>query len=169
MLERLSVAPSLPRGPMPAVVAAFETIGMAKTAKSAFEAKELGFLRPNDHITFNRERLLSDAKNRALELTQNYRPPEPVKLILPGPSGKAALLLMVKELRAQGKLAAHDELIATLLAEVLSGGSTADSSAPVSEEQILRLEREAVLRLLRTEATAARMEHMLNTGRPLRN
>jgi 3-hydroxyacyl-CoA dehydrogenase len=169
MLERLSVAPSLPRGPMPAVAAAFETIGMAKTAKSAFEAKELGFLRPNDRITFNRERLLSDAKNRALELAQNYRPPEPVKLTLPGPSGRAALLLMAKELRAQGKLTAHDELIATLLAEVLSGGPAADSSVPVSEEQILDLEREAVLSLLRTEATAVRMEHMLSTGRPLRN
>ena len=169
MLERLSVAPSLPRGPMPAVAAAFETIGLAKTAKSAFEAKELGFLRPNDGITFNRDRLLADAKNSALELAQNYRPPEPAKLILPGRSGKAALLLMACELRAQGKLTVHDEFIATLLAEVLSGGPDADGGNSVTEDQILRLEREAVLRLLRTEETAARIEHMLNTGRPLRN
>jgi 3-hydroxyacyl-CoA dehydrogenase len=169
MLERLSAAPALPRGPMPGVAAAFETIGLAKTAKSAFEAREMGFLRPNDRITFNRDRLLADAKNRALELAGNYRPPEPANLILPGPSGKAALLLMTSELRAQGKLAAHDETIATLLAEVLSSGPDTDSSKSVSEDQILRLEREAVLHLLRTEETAARIEHMLNTGRPLRN
>ncbi|HWP58969.1 MAG TPA: 3-hydroxyacyl-CoA dehydrogenase NAD-binding domain-containing protein [Candidatus Acidoferrales bacterium] len=169
MLARLSTAPDLPRGPMAGVAAAFETIGMAKTASSAFEAKELGFLRPSDRITFNRERLLADAKSRALELAENYRPPEPAKLIVPGPSGKAALLIMARELRAAGKLSAHDELVATLLAEVLSGGPDADPSAPVSEEDILRLEREAVLRLLKTEQTAARMEHMLKTGRPLRN
>jgi 3-hydroxyacyl-CoA dehydrogenase len=151
------------------VAAAFETIGLAKTAKSAFEAKEMGFLRSNDRITFNRDRLLADAKNRALELAGNYRPPEPANLVLPGPSGKAALLLMTSELRAQGKLAAHDETIATLLAEVLSGGPDTDAAKSVSEDQILRLEREAVLHLLRTEETAARIEHMLNTGRPLRN
>jgi 3-hydroxyacyl-CoA dehydrogenase len=169
MLERLSATPALPRGPMPGVAAAFETIGLAKTAKSAFEAKEMGFLRSNDRITFNRDRLLADAKNRALELAGNYRPPEPANLVLPGPSGKAALLLMTSELRAQGKLAAHDETIATLLAEVLSGGPDTDAAKSVSEDQILRLEREAVLHLLRTEETTARIEHMLNTGRPLRN
>ncbi|HJU63966.1 MAG TPA: 3-hydroxyacyl-CoA dehydrogenase NAD-binding domain-containing protein [Candidatus Binatia bacterium] len=169
MLERLSAAASLSRGPMPAVAAAFETIGFAKTARSAFQAKELGFLRPNDRITFNRDRLLADAKIRALELAENYWPPQPPRLILPGPSGKAALELMARELRAQGKLSAHDEFIATLLAEVLSGGPAADPNQPVSEEEILRLERQAVLRLLRTGETAARMEHMLTTGRPLRN
>jgi 3-hydroxyacyl-CoA dehydrogenase len=169
MLERLSAAPSLSHGPMAAVTAAFGTIGLAKTAKSAFEAKELGFLRPSDHVTFNRDRLLAEAKNRALELAENYRPPEPVKLFLPGPSGKAALLLTAKELRAQGKLSPHDEFIAGLLAEVLSGGLDADPGQPVGEDEILRLERQAVLRLLRTEESAARIEHMLSTGRPLRN
>jgi 3-hydroxyacyl-CoA dehydrogenase len=169
MLERLSAAPSLSHGPMAAVTAAFGTIGLAKTAKSAFEAKELGFLRPSDRLTFNRDRLLADAKNRALELAENYRPPEPVQLLLPGPSGKAALLLTAKELRAQGKLSPHDEFIAALLADVLSGGPDADPGRPVAEDEILRLERQAVLRLLRTEESAARIEHMLSTGRPLRN
>src|SRR3546814_7853164 len=73
---------------MPPVAAAFETIGLAKVAKSAFEAKELGFLRATDQVTFNRERLLADAKQRALSLVEGYKPPEPVELFLPGPSGK---------------------------------------------------------------------------------
>lgn len=169
MLLRYRAAPDLPRGPMPAVAAAFETIGLAKMAKSAFEAKELGYLRPSDGITFNRDRLLDDAKSRALELAANYQPPKSAMLSLPGPSVKAALALMAGELRAQGRATAHDEIVATLLAEVLTGGPTADLSGPVSEDGILNLERKALLRLLRTEATLARIEHMLNTGRPLRN
>src|SRR3546814_11699833 len=76
---------------MPPVAAAFETIGLAKVAKAAFEAKELGFLRATDQVTFNRERLLADAKQRALSLVEGYKPPEPVELFLPGPSGKASL------------------------------------------------------------------------------
>ncbi|MBI3000400.1 MAG: enoyl-CoA hydratase/isomerase family protein, partial [Deltaproteobacteria bacterium] len=87
LLARLSADPRRPRGPVPPVAAAFETIGLAKMSKSAFDAKEAGFLRPNDGITFNRDRLLADAKTKALELAKGYRPPEPVKLTLPGPAG----------------------------------------------------------------------------------
>ncbi|WP_455374362.1 hypothetical protein, partial [Limibacillus halophilus] len=74
--------------PMPPVAEAFETIGMAKVAKSAFEAKELGFLRASDGITFNRDRLLADAKAKALELAEGYQPPEPLELTLPGPAAR---------------------------------------------------------------------------------
>lgn len=169
MLLRYSATPDLPCGPMPAVAAAFATIGLAKMAKSAFEAKELGYLRAGDGITFNRDRLLGDAKARALELAQNYHPPKPGLLTLPGPSGKAALALMAGEQRAQGKATPHDETVARLLAEVLTGGPTADLRQPVSEDEILNLERKSFLRLLRTEATLSRIEHMLNTGKPLRN
>lgn len=169
MLLRYSAAPDSPRGPMRAVAAAFATIGLAKMAKSAFEAKELGYLRASDGITFNRDRLLADAKARALELARNYHPPKPAVLTLPGPSGKAALALMAGELRAQGKATGHDEIVAQLLADVLTGGPTADLSQPVSEDEILNLERKSLLRLLRTESTLSRIEHMLNTGKPLRN
>jgi 3-hydroxyacyl-CoA dehydrogenase len=138
-------------------------------AKSAFDAKDLGYLRPTDGITFNRDRLLVDAKAKALELAQGYRPPEPVKLTLPGQSGEAALSLMAGELRAQGKLTAHDEKVAEKLAEVLTGGAEADLADPTSEDKILELERKAFLGLLRMEPTLARIEHMLSTRRPLRN
>jgi 3-hydroxyacyl-CoA dehydrogenase len=169
LLHRLANDPRRPRGPMPAVAQAFETIGLAKVAKSAFQAKELGFLRSSDGVTFNRERLLADAKAMALALAKDYRPPEPVELALPGPAGEAALRFVVHDLRAKGEATAHDEMVAAALAEVLTGGREADHTEPVKEDHVLALERAAFMRLFRTEASLARMEHTLETGKPLRN
>ncbi|MFQ5775433.1 MAG: 3-hydroxyacyl-CoA dehydrogenase NAD-binding domain-containing protein [Kiloniellaceae bacterium] len=169
LLARLAADPKRPKGPMPPVAAAFETIGMAKVAKSAFEARDLGFLRPQDAITFNRERLLSEAKAKALELVEGYRPPEPAALTLPGPSGKASLAFAVRDLRHKGVATAHDETVAGALAEVLTGGPGADMTEPVPAEAVLALERAAFMKLVRTEPTLQRMEHTLETGKPLRN
>ncbi len=156
-------------GPMPPLAKAFETIGLAKVATSAFEAREFGFLRRADGITFNRDRLLADAKARALVLMAGYQPPEPVTLTLPGPTGKAALGLALHDLRLKGVATDHDMVVADELAGVLSGGEKADITETVDEKTVLRLEREAFMRLVRTEPTLARMEHMLETGKPLRN
>lgn len=169
LLARYARDPRRPKGPMPPVAAAFETIGMAKVAKSAFEAKELGFLRPTDGITFNRERLLADAKKRALELVEDYRPPEAVELFLPGPSGKASLAYALRDLYAKGQATEHDMVVASALAEVLTGGPKADHTEPMSEEAVLKLERAAFMQLVKTPGTLARVEHMLETGKPLRN
>ncbi len=169
LLHRFAQDPKRPRGPMPPVVSAFETIGMAKVAKSAFEAQETGFLRAGDEITFNRERLLADAKAKALSLAEGYAPPEPIELTLPGPSGKTTLAFAVRDLLAKGVATPHDEAVADALADVLSGGPKADMTAPVSEKEILALERAAFMKMVRTEPTLARMEHTLTTGKPLRN
>ena len=169
VLARMSADPHRPRGPIPPVAAAFETIGLAKVAKSAFEAKELGFLRASDGVTFNRDRLLADTKAKALELTKGYQPPKPVELTLPGPSGMAALGLALDNLKARGQVTDHDEVVADALAEVLTGGCDADPTVPVSEDHMLALERQVFLRLVKTDATLARMEHTLETGKPLRN
>jgi 3-hydroxyacyl-CoA dehydrogenase len=157
-----------PRGPMPPVSRAFETISLAKVATSAAEAQELGFLGPDDGITMNRDRLLADAKAKALALAEAYRPPEPATLTLPGPSGKAALDMAVHGFRLQGKATAHDVVVGDALAGVLSGGAT-DPNEEVDETQLLALERHGFMRLLREPATQARIEHMLETGKPLRN
>jgi len=169
LLARYASDPKRPRGPMPPVAAAFETIGMAKVAKSAAEAQELGFLRAGDGITFNRDRLLADAKARALALVEGYRPPEPAALALPGRSGKASLAFAVRDLKAKGLVTPHDEVVADALADVLSGGPDADMTEPMSEEKVQALERQALMGLIRTEASLARMQHMLDTGKPLRN
>lgn len=169
LLARYTADPKRPKGPMPPVAAAFETIGLAKVAKSAYEAKELGFLRGSDHITFNRERLLADAKKKALSLVEGYQPPEPAELFLPGPSGKASLAFALRDLYAKGVATEHDMVVASELADVLSGGAEADFTEATSEDKVLKMERAAFMRLVKTPATLARVEHMLETGKPLRN
>ncbi len=169
MLLRLANDPKRPRGPMPSVSASFETIGTAKVAKSAFEAMEFGFLKASDGITFNRERLLADAKARALALVEGYEAPEATELTLPGPSGAAALRLALKDLTARGLATPHDQIVAGGLVEVLTGGPDADITEPVSEDHVLKLEREIFMKLIKTNGTLSRMEHMIETGKPLRN
>jgi len=168
MLARAS-ANGRGRGPMPPVTAAFETISMAKVARSAAEARDLGFLRPEDEIVMNRDRLLASAKAKALALAKAYRPPASSSLSLPGPTGKAALMLAVDNFIRLGKASAYDLVVAEGLAEVLSGGREADFIEPLPEDKVSELERRTVMRLAREPKTLARMEHTLTTGKPLRN
>ena len=160
--------PVMPRGPMPAVAKAFETISTAKVSKSAAEARELMFLRPDDRIVMNRDRLLYDAKARALELVVDYAPPPKPEFRLPGESGKVAMDGVVAGYRKTGMATPHDAIVAGELARVLSGGE-ADLVDVVSEDKMLELERTSFMRLLKTPGTLARVEHMLETGKPLRN
>lgn len=157
-----------PKGPMPPIAQAFEAISLAKVAKSAHEAKELRFLREGDAITMNRDRLLYDAKQKALSMAEGYQPPVPQELRLPGPTGRTALQLAVEGFALQGKALPHDITVSDALAEVLSGGKT-DVTEVVTEDQLSKLEKKAFMTLLRTGPTLARMEHMLTTGKPLRN
>ncbi len=166
--ERMWFSPQ--NTPMGAVRKAFETIGTAKVAKSAQEAQEMRFLRKTDAITMNRDRLLFDAKKKALELAKDYKAPEkPKEVRLPGPSGRMALDLAVADLRKNGKATPYDVTVSTMLARVLSGGEKADWTKPLSEDNILALEREEFMKLVRQPGTLARIEHMLENGKPLRN
>jgi 3-hydroxyacyl-CoA dehydrogenase len=168
MLSRWAAGNSLPRGPMPAPSKVFEIVSTATTSKSAAHAKELLFLRPDDGITMNRSRLLADAKARALELADGYQPPKPLDLKLPGAAGKFALAMAAEGFHRRGIATDHDVVVADALADVLSGGS-ADPVDTVNEDQLLALERAAFMRLVKTEGTLARIEHLLVTGKPLRN
>jgi 3-hydroxyacyl-CoA dehydrogenase len=168
MLTRAMLNPKRPQGPMPPIAQVFETVGLAKVGKSAAESRELMYLRPTDGITMNRDRLLADAKVRALELAADYRPPEPVALRLPGPTARAAVGMVVEGFVQQGKATPHDIVVSAALGEVLSGGDT-DITVELGEEDLLALERRAFMALIRTPGTIARIEHMLNTGKPLPN
>jgi 3-hydroxyacyl-CoA dehydrogenase len=168
MLARWSSGGKLPKGPMPAPVKVFEMVSTAKVSKSAAEAKEMLFLRPTDAITMNRERLLADAKARALKLAENYAAPAPPELTLPGPSGRVGLQIAAEDFHRRGIATDHDVTVAGALAEVLSGGDT-DIIDTIGEQRLLDLERASFMRLVKTAPTLARIEHTLETGKPLRN
>jgi 3-hydroxyacyl-CoA dehydrogenase len=116
----------------------------------------------------NRDRLLADAKAKALALAEGYQPPAPPTFRLPGASGRAALDLAVKGFVARGLATPYDEVVSAKLAYVLTGGE-ADLVDSVTEEQMLLLEAEQFMTLVRDIRTVARVEHMLGTGKPLRN
>ena len=168
MLRRWSEAPKLPKGPMPPVAKAFEMISTAQVAKSAAEAKEMLILRPTDGVVMNRDRLLAAAKARALAMLDGYAPQQAAKLRLPGATGRAALTMAVQAQVAMGRATPHDAVVCEHLANTLTGGDT-DFLDETTEDQVLKLERQGFMALLKTRGTLARVEHMLETGRPLRN
>ena len=168
LLARWTTSGLLPRGPVPAPARVFETVSTATVSKSAANARELLFLRPHDGITMNRYRLLADAKALALKLAVDYVPPTPVELKLPGTSGRLAFDMAADGFHRRGVATDHDLVVADELAGVLSGGP-ADVIDLVTEDQLLDLERGAFMRLMKTEGTLQRIEHMLVTGKPLRN
>ncbi|HUM07930.1 MAG TPA: 3-hydroxyacyl-CoA dehydrogenase/enoyl-CoA hydratase family protein, partial [Acidocella sp.] len=168
MLARWASHPAMPRGPMPATAKVFETVSTATVSRSAAQAKELLFLRPSDGVTMNRDRLLADAKARALQLAETYTPPSPPTYKLGGEAARLAMESAAEDFRKRGTATTYDMVVASELAGVLSGGS-ADLIDEVSEQDILTLERAAFMRLIKNEGTLARIEHMLATGKPLRN
>lgn len=152
-------------GDVPPVSRVFSKIMTATTSKSAANAKELGFLRPTDGITMNRERLLFDAKRKVLALAEaGYSAPKPWEVTLPGPSGKSALEVELETT----KPSPHDATIGKMLAAVLCGEDGGLAGA-VSEQQLMDAERALFVKLCRTPESLARIEHMLLKGKPLKN
>ena len=168
MIARWADAPATPHGPMPAVAKVFEAVSTARVARSAAEARAMRILREGDGITFNRDRLLFEARARALALAPGYAPPARPEFRLPGASGRLAMTLAAEAFRAQGLASAHDMVVAGRLATVLSSGD-ADPIDVVTEADLLKLERREFLALIRTGPTLERIEHTLATGKPLRN
>jgi 3-hydroxyacyl-CoA dehydrogenase len=168
MIQRWRDASAMPKGPMPAVARVFETVSTATVSKSAAQAKELMFLRPEDGITMNRDRLLTEAKAKALALADGYQPPAPPEFRLPGESGHVGLNMAAQGFRKRGLATDYDMVVSDALAGVLTGGR-ADVVDTVTEQDMLRLERETFMLRVRDPRTIARVEHMLETGKPLRN
>ena len=168
LLRRWQAFPKRSGGPIPFIAKAFETIGLAKVSNSAQDAKALLFLGKHDGITMNRDRLLADAKNRTLALAADYVPPGPVTYTLPGASAKAAMDIAAHNLFLAGKASVYEVEISRQLATVLSGGDT-DMTRPLTEQNLLDLELQAFVALVQQPNTLARLEHMLKTGKPLRN
>jgi 3-hydroxyacyl-CoA dehydrogenase len=168
LLARWQQDKQMPKGPMPAVAKVFEIISTATVSRSAAEAIELKFLRPSDGITMNRDRLLADAKARALALAENYTAPEPVPLNLPGETGRVGLKMAVEGFHKRGLATDHDVTVSAALAEVLTGGDT-DYRDTLTESDVMDLERKSFMALIRTKESQARIKSIIDTGKPLRN
>jgi 3-hydroxyacyl-CoA dehydrogenase len=155
---------------MEAMKRAFETIAMAKVSTSAQEARSLGLLSSSDRITMNRDRLLTDAKQRALELANSgYEPPQPrTDIPAPGENILAMLKLGVHLMRQGEYITEHEVKIGTKVAEVLCGGNVTPGT-PLSEQYFLDLEREAFKSLCGEKKTQERIQYTLKTGKTLRN
>ena len=155
---------------MPPIQKAFETIGFAKTSTSGPDAARLGYLRPADGITMNRERLIADAKAHALQrVADGYQRPVPRTAIPVGGDTVLAPLKLGIHLAWRGaRISDHDALIGRKLATIMAGGVVPHPTT-VSEQHLLDLEREAFLSLLGERKTLERIQHTLKTGKPLRN
>ena len=154
----------------PVLAKFYKQIALAKISSSAAEARKMGYLRAPDKIIANPQELLYVARNEAYALMRgNYRPPRRRKDIkILGRAGKANFLAQLTNLQAGQFISDHDYLCAAQTAEVLCGGEL-DADQVVSDDWLLQLECAAFLRLLKTPASQQRIEHILKTGKPLRN
>lgn len=165
--ERLKKART---GPFPVSRGAFENIAFAKVSMSAKEAVALKYLRKTDRIIINPALQFFEAKKAVLELADGYTPPQKREdIYLPGIGGRLVFEAQIKDFVKQGVISEHDALIGNHLAYILTGGDKANINQPVSEDDILKYERDAFVDLCKTEKTKARIGHMLKTGKPLRN
>ena len=155
---------------VPFVARAFETIALAKVATSGPEAVKLGYLKPTDKMTVNRDFLIEDAKRTVLAMNmEGYTPPRRLDEIrVPGENTFALIKMAVWTMNQQGYATDHDVTVSEKVAYVLCGGRVL-ADTKVSEQYLLDLEREAFCSLAGDPKTQARIQHMLTTGKPLRN
>jgi 3-hydroxyacyl-CoA dehydrogenase len=147
----------------------FEAIAMAKISRSAWEAFDLGYLRPGDGVTMNRESLIYAAKQTARSMVESgWQTPAPVKVGVMGLDGMGNFRWILDNFRAGDFISDHDQYLSNKVGWVLSGGEV-DIGAHVDEQYLLDLERRAFLEICRTPKSVERIEHMLKTGKPLRN
>jgi 3-hydroxyacyl-CoA dehydrogenase len=142
---------------------------MAKVSSSAEEARTLGYLRPSDLISMNRDRQVADAKQTALAMVRaGYHPPAPAEIRVLGEEFLAAAKLAIHMLVRGEYATEYDGVVARKLAYILAGGGIT-SPQTVSEQYILDLEREAFVSLCGERKTQERVAFTLKTGKPLRN
>jgi 3-hydroxyacyl-CoA dehydrogenase len=155
--------------PHPFLKQVVQMLGTAKVSASAADARAMGFLSHADRIVMNRDHLIAEAKAVALALADDYMPPPRAKVCYAaGRDACAALLAELHILQRAGFASEYDRHVVGKLAHVLCGGDIS-SGQWVDEQWILDLEREAFVSLCGEAKTLERMQHLLKTGKPLRN
>jgi len=150
-------------------VPAFMAIAMAKVSMSAAEARANGFLGPEDRIVFNRDYLIGEAKKEVLKMVdEGYASEVKRKIRVFGESAQGMINAEIFNMLSAKFVSEHDTFLAKRIAYVLSGGDVRANSE-INEDAILKLEREAFIDFIKEEKTIARIDHMLETGKPLRN
>jgi 3-hydroxyacyl-CoA dehydrogenase len=170
LVRAMAQLPTPQSDPLPYVSKAFETVALAKVSASGPDAQRIGYLAPTDSFTMNRERLMADAKAKALaRVREGYHVPAPRSAVpVGGESVTAALNLGVHLMWRAGRASDHDALIGRKLAHIFGGGNVPHATT-VTEQYLLDLEREAFMSLLGERKTLERIQHTLKTGKPLRN
>ena len=154
---------------LPFLTEGFTAAAMAKVGTSALESRKLGYLLDSDVIVPHKDELLFVAINEAKAMYQGaYRAPHKRLFPVAGRSGKATILGSLVNMRDGGFISQHDFHIASLIANVVTGGDV-DAGTPVSEEYLMTLERRAFCALLEHPKTQERIMGMLSTGKPVRN
>ena len=150
-------------------IPAFMNVAMAKVSMSAAQAVGNGYLGLADRIVFNRDNLIGEAKKEVLKMVDDaYAPPAKQLLRVMGNAGQGMVNGEIYNMRCGNFMSDHDAFLAKRIAYVMSGGDV-NKNSEVPEETILKLEREAFVDFTREEKTVARIDHMLKTGKPLRN
>lgn len=164
-----SVPPGVKADLFPFMEKIFTVVGMGTVSTSAEEARDLGFLRPTDKITLNPDYVLAQAKQDVLALVETgYKPPLPTTVRVPGSDGIAALKIAAHTMREGHYISEYDEFLAKKLAYVICGGEVPQGTER-TEQEFLDLERDVFVELCHQPKTLERIQHMLATGKPLRN
>ncbi len=154
---------------MPFFVTVFQNIATAKVSTSAADARVNGFLGPRDRIVFNADNLIGEAKREVLRMVSDgYAAPAKKKIKVFGQTAQGLVNAQLSDMQRAGYVSEYDAFLARRIAYVISGGDVAPGSE-IDETVILKLEEETFLALLNEEKTRKRIEHMLKTGKPLRN
>ena len=150
------------------IIKYFQNIAMAKVSTSASEAFKLGFMRQGDQITMDIDSLIGNAKQMVITLAKTYRPRTPMPFKAPGRDVAASIKSQLWNMKIGNFITEYEYKVASMIADVICGGDV-DPGTLITEEYLLRLERDTFVELCKQEKTVERINHMLKTNRPLRN
>ncbi len=153
----------------PYIIKYFEQIAMAKVSMGAAELFGMNYMRNGDSVSMDIDKLIGDAKQKVLALAVNYRPKRQVENVpAPGRGIAAAIKSQLWNMKMGNFITEYEAEMGTLIAQVMCGGDV-NPGTLITEDYLLQLERENFLKLCGNKKTSERIQHMLKTGKPLRN